>query len=45
MLKDKRRPISMNTIEIVGLVVLGLIVVECLVNFADLRRYVRISKM
>ncbi len=35
----------MNAIEIVGLVVLGLIVVECLVNFSDLRRYVRMSRM
>jgi hypothetical protein len=35
----------MNTIEIVGLVMLGLIVVECLVNFSGLRRYIRISRM
>jgi hypothetical protein len=35
----------MNAIEIIGLVVLGLIVIEGLVNFSDLRRYVRMSRM
>lgn len=35
----------MNAMEIIGLVVLALVLIEILVNFHDIRRYVHMSRM